>query len=176
MRQARRKAIETAQKAKQFGLILGTLGRQGNPRILDHLQGIMQHKGISFTVVCSSFVQFLFVPLDFIRCDACNSDLQKLVSTFPSHALMIRYAMSRLLILFSLKCTSRSSGKGRLTARCSLSSAAVLVFPVFQSTHTHYAHAVEDVERELLSTSSTDRCTLKAMPAAQKVVGQEKAR
>ena len=52
MRQARRKAIETAQKAKHFGLILGTLGRQGNPRILDHLQGIMQQKGISFTVVC----------------------------------------------------------------------------------------------------------------------------
>lgn len=52
MRQARRKAIEAARKAKHFGLILGTLGRQGNPRILDHLQGIMQQKGISFTVVC----------------------------------------------------------------------------------------------------------------------------
>ena len=56
MRQARRKAIEAAQKAKQFGLILGTLGRQGNPRILDHLQGVMQQKGLSFTVVCSPFV------------------------------------------------------------------------------------------------------------------------
>ena len=53
MRQARRKAIETARKAKQFGLILGTLGRQGNPRILDHLQGIMKQKGMDFTVVCS---------------------------------------------------------------------------------------------------------------------------
>ena len=54
MRQARRKAIEAARKAKQFGLILGTLGRQGNPRILDHLQGIMRQKGINFTVVCFS--------------------------------------------------------------------------------------------------------------------------
>ena len=50
MRQARRKAIETARHAQQFGLILGTLGRQGNPRILDHLQGIMKQKGMQFTV------------------------------------------------------------------------------------------------------------------------------
>ncbi|DBA98686.1 hypothetical protein WJX77_005684 [Trebouxia sp. C0004] len=56
MRQARRKAIETARKAKQFGLILGTLGRQGNPRILDHLQGIMMQKDMNFTVVLLSEV------------------------------------------------------------------------------------------------------------------------
>ncbi|KAL3131581.1 hypothetical protein ABBQ38_007881 [Trebouxia sp. C0009 RCD-2024] len=56
MRQARRKAIQAAREVKQFGLILGTLGRQGNPRILDHLQGIMQQKGISFTVVLLSEV------------------------------------------------------------------------------------------------------------------------
>ena len=51
MRQVRRKAIEQARRAKQFGLILGTLGRQGNPRILDHLQSIMKQKGLQFTVV-----------------------------------------------------------------------------------------------------------------------------
>ena len=59
MRQARRKAIETARKAKQFGLILGTLGRQGNPRILDHLQGIMKQKDINFTVVWFSHACWL---------------------------------------------------------------------------------------------------------------------
>ena len=51
MRQVRRTAIEKAKHAKQFGLILGTLGRQGNPRILDHLQAIMKQKGMQFTVV-----------------------------------------------------------------------------------------------------------------------------
>ncbi len=65
MRQARRKAIETARKAKQFGLILGTLGRQGNPRILDHLQGIMRQKDINFTVVCFSHPGQLGIILGF---------------------------------------------------------------------------------------------------------------
>lgn len=30
----RKMAIEEASKAKRFGLILGTLGRQGNPKVL----------------------------------------------------------------------------------------------------------------------------------------------
>lgn len=30
----RRKAIETAREGKKFGLILGTLGRQGSPKVL----------------------------------------------------------------------------------------------------------------------------------------------
>ena len=60
MRQARRDAIEKAKHARQFGLILGTLGRQGNPRILDHLQSIM---GMQFTVVSVSVseAQLLFI-------------------------------------------------------------------------------------------------------------------
>lgn len=31
----RKGAIETATKAKRFGLILGTLGRQGSPKVLE---------------------------------------------------------------------------------------------------------------------------------------------
>lgn len=38
MSENRQKAIEKAEKAKKFGLILGTLGRQGNPRILEGLE------------------------------------------------------------------------------------------------------------------------------------------
>jgi diphthamide biosynthesis enzyme Dph1/Dph2-like protein len=35
MHQLRRKAIEEASKAKKMGIILGTLGRQGNLKILE---------------------------------------------------------------------------------------------------------------------------------------------
>ena len=31
----RKSAIETASKATTFGMILGTLGRQGNPKVLE---------------------------------------------------------------------------------------------------------------------------------------------
>ena len=35
MRAIRREAIATATKAQKFGLILGTLGRQGSPKVFD---------------------------------------------------------------------------------------------------------------------------------------------
>ena len=35
MIQNRKKAVEVAKKANKFGLILGTLGRQGNMRIFE---------------------------------------------------------------------------------------------------------------------------------------------
>lgn len=35
MHTLRKSSIETAVKAKKFGLVLGTLGRQGSPKILD---------------------------------------------------------------------------------------------------------------------------------------------
>lgn len=35
MRTARQEAIATARSAKSWGLILGTLGRQGSPKILE---------------------------------------------------------------------------------------------------------------------------------------------
>ncbi|MBN3293224.1 DPH1 synthase, partial [Polypterus senegalus] len=38
MRGIRKQAIESARRAKNWGLILGTLGRQGNPKILEHLE------------------------------------------------------------------------------------------------------------------------------------------
>ena len=53
MREVRRRAIEGAQRAPRWGLILGTLGRQGNPRILGHLQSVLAQRGIQHTVVSS---------------------------------------------------------------------------------------------------------------------------
>ncbi|KAM6573414.1 hypothetical protein CsatA_017494 [Cannabis sativa] len=54
MRETRRKAITKAKEAKNWGMILGTLGRQGNPRILEHLEKKMKEKGFSYTVVLMS--------------------------------------------------------------------------------------------------------------------------
>lgn len=41
MRAARRAAVQAARGAASWGLVLGTLGRQGNPAILDVLQRAM---------------------------------------------------------------------------------------------------------------------------------------
>lgn len=54
LKQSRQKAIEKAKEAQHFGLILGTLGRQGNPTILEHLEQEMQRKGKQFTMVLLS--------------------------------------------------------------------------------------------------------------------------
>lgn len=51
MQAARRDAIGKARSCKSWGLVLGTLGRQGNPRILKTLQGLMEEKGLPYTMV-----------------------------------------------------------------------------------------------------------------------------
>ena len=38
MKTARRKEIDKAVKATMWGVILGTLGRQGSPKVLDNIQ------------------------------------------------------------------------------------------------------------------------------------------
>ncbi|XP_027180452.1 2-(3-amino-3-carboxypropyl)histidine synthase subunit 1 [Coffea eugenioides] len=54
MKEERRRAIERARGAKNWGLVLGTLGRQGNPRILERLEGKMTEKGLDWMVVLMS--------------------------------------------------------------------------------------------------------------------------
>lgn len=54
MREQRRQAIEKARGATRWGIILGTLGRQGNPKILDAIKGIMDDRGNSYIVVLLS--------------------------------------------------------------------------------------------------------------------------
>ncbi|CAL8464545.1 g4080 [Coccomyxa elongata] len=56
MRAVRRRAVEAARGAACFGLVLGTLGRQGNPRILNHLQSLLLCRGIPYTNVLLSEV------------------------------------------------------------------------------------------------------------------------
>ncbi|KAI8051323.1 putative diphthamide synthesis protein-domain-containing protein [Syncephalis plumigaleata] len=50
----RRHAISTARQAKHFGLILGTLGRQGSPKIMEYLQEKITSSGRSCTIVLLS--------------------------------------------------------------------------------------------------------------------------
>ncbi|CAH8353934.1 unnamed protein product [Eruca vesicaria subsp. sativa] len=54
MRETRRRAISRAKEAKSWGIVLGTLGRQGNPKILERLEKKMEEKGIDGTVVLMS--------------------------------------------------------------------------------------------------------------------------
>ncbi|RAL54759.1 unnamed protein product [Cuscuta campestris] len=54
MKEERRKAIEKAKEARNWGVVLGTLGRQGNPRILDRLEKKMEEKGMTWTVIMMS--------------------------------------------------------------------------------------------------------------------------
>ena len=54
MHQRRKAAIESARHARRFGLILGTLGRQGSPAVLDDMRAKLdQHKLPYITVLMS---------------------------------------------------------------------------------------------------------------------------
>ena len=54
MLQSRRSAITEASNAQRFGIILGSLGRQGSPAILHHLQEMMRRQGKEYVVVLLS--------------------------------------------------------------------------------------------------------------------------
>ena len=62
----RRAAVETARAAVKFGLILGTLGRQGSAHIMQRLEELLHSTGRSFTVVCLSEI----TPAKLARFDA----------------------------------------------------------------------------------------------------------
>ncbi|XP_027136512.1 2-(3-amino-3-carboxypropyl)histidine synthase subunit 1 isoform X1 [Larimichthys crocea] len=54
MRALRLQAIDKARSAQRWGLILGTLGRQGSPKVLEHLESRLQTLGKPFTRVLLS--------------------------------------------------------------------------------------------------------------------------
>lgn len=51
MRAARRNAIERARCAKSWGIVMGTLGRQGNPAVVDYLKELAHRNGLDVTVL-----------------------------------------------------------------------------------------------------------------------------
>jgi 2-(3-amino-3-carboxypropyl)histidine synthase len=54
MLQLRARAVHAARDARCFGLVLGTLGRQGNPAILDHLRALLTALDVQHIVVLLS--------------------------------------------------------------------------------------------------------------------------
>jgi len=54
MHSIRKSAIDAAKGARKIGIILGTLGRQGSPNILHHLQTLCESRGIAYVVVLLS--------------------------------------------------------------------------------------------------------------------------
>ncbi|KAJ1667202.1 Diphthamide biosynthesis protein 1 [Coemansia sp. RSA 1813] len=54
MQSLRKHAIEGARNAKKFGLILGTLGRQGNAKVLEELQERITQRGLAYEIVLLS--------------------------------------------------------------------------------------------------------------------------
>uniref|UniRef100_A0AAG5DUS7 2-(3-amino-3-carboxypropyl)histidine synthase subunit 1 n=2 Tax=Anopheles atroparvus TaxID=41427 RepID=A0AAG5DUS7_ANOAO len=54
MRRNRKQAIDNSRDAKRFGLILGTLGRQGSTKVLEHLERRLKHHGREAVVILLS--------------------------------------------------------------------------------------------------------------------------
>ncbi|WBW70567.1 diphthamide biosynthesis protein Dph1 [Schizosaccharomyces osmophilus] len=54
MKEIRHSAIEKARSAKKFGLIQGTLGRQGSPKVLDNLKETLKKSNKEFVTVLMS--------------------------------------------------------------------------------------------------------------------------
>ncbi|XP_012074066.2 2-(3-amino-3-carboxypropyl)histidine synthase subunit 1 [Jatropha curcas] len=63
MKETRKGAIERAMEARNWGIVLGTLGRQGNPRILDRLEKKMKEKGFSYTIFLMSEISPVRIAL-----------------------------------------------------------------------------------------------------------------
>ncbi|KAM7252044.1 hypothetical protein ACFE04_023927 [Oxalis oulophora] len=63
MKEVRRRHIESARKAKSWAIVLGTLGRQGNPKILERLEKKMNDKGYDYVVVLMSEISPMRVEL-----------------------------------------------------------------------------------------------------------------
>ncbi|KAI9222272.1 diphthamide biosynthesis protein 1 [Blastocladiella britannica] len=54
MRAVRQDAIAAARTARKWGVILGTLGRQGSPAILEWIREVLSARGIAVVTVCMS--------------------------------------------------------------------------------------------------------------------------
>ncbi|RLN91545.1 hypothetical protein BBJ28_00017772 [Nothophytophthora sp. Chile5] len=54
MMKIRRAAIDQSKSAKKFGIVLGTLGRQGNPTVLDRVKKLLEKSGKEYFVLLLS--------------------------------------------------------------------------------------------------------------------------
>ncbi|KAK9137059.1 hypothetical protein Sjap_007653 [Stephania japonica] len=63
MKEARKNTIIKSREVKNWGVILGTLGRQGNPRIVDRLKSRMRERGLVWTTILMSEISTVRVKL-----------------------------------------------------------------------------------------------------------------
>ena len=69
MQTLRRDAIRTAKKAKKWGLILGSLGRQGNPHTMTLIESTLNERGIPFiNILLSEIFPGKLALMDDIGC------------------------------------------------------------------------------------------------------------
>lgn len=54
MRSLRRDAVEKAKAAQSFAIVMGTLGRQGHPRVVDRIMALAQRQGKRVTLLLMS--------------------------------------------------------------------------------------------------------------------------
>ncbi|KAJ3382294.1 Diphthamide biosynthesis protein 1 [Lobulomyces angularis] len=54
MRSLRHRAVESAKSCKKWGLILGTLGRQGSNSVLEYIKNILLENNMTFTIILLS--------------------------------------------------------------------------------------------------------------------------
>ncbi|KAG5473555.1 hypothetical protein LSCM4_03624 [Leishmania orientalis] len=54
MRTLRREAVEKAKEAQSFAIVMGTLGRQGHPRVVDRIIALAQRQGKRVTLLLMS--------------------------------------------------------------------------------------------------------------------------
>lgn len=54
MMSTRKSAVQQAANANMFGVILGTLGRQGSPKVLENLQTMLEKQGKNYTIFLMS--------------------------------------------------------------------------------------------------------------------------
>ena len=59
MRRNRKRAIDEARDARRFGLILGTLGRQGSTKVLEHLERRLKHHGRDAVIILLSEILYV---------------------------------------------------------------------------------------------------------------------
>ena len=69
MKMMRKSAIDSARSARSIGLIMGTLGRQGNPRVVDRVCALAIRRGIKvFTFLMSEIFPHKLSTIDDVDC------------------------------------------------------------------------------------------------------------
>lgn len=91
MTRLRSAEVEKARSCKHWGIILGTLGRQGNIKLLERLQTLLKQRNIEYDVVLLSEISNATVGLG----EACEGvanadDTHRLLGAAGLHAALDR--------------------------------------------------------------------------------------